>query len=127
MRKQRRAAAGAPLIDAKTVKALAILTRDRSPLMPNLPSAREQGVEGIDAYYWMGYFLPKATPEPIVAKLNGAIGAALDTPAVVARLRDVGTTVVAPDRRSPTFFRSFVESEIKAWSETIKTSGVKLN
>ena len=42
------AAAGAPLIDSKSVKALAILTRDRSPLMPNLPSAREQGIEGVD-------------------------------------------------------------------------------
>lgn len=121
------AAAGAPLIDAKSVKALAILTRNRSPLMPNLPSAQEQGIKGIDAYYWMGYFLPRGTPEPIVAKLNAAIGAALDTPAVASRLRDVGTTVVAPERRSPAYFRSFVEAEIRKWAETIKSSGVKLN
>ncbi len=121
------AAAGAPLIDSKSVKALAILTRNRSPLMPELPSAQEQGIEGIDAYYWMGYFLPKDTPEPIVAKLNAAIGAALDTPAVASRLRDVGTTVVMSERRSPAHFRSFVESEIKKWTETIKSSGVKLN
>lgn len=121
------AAAGAPLIDSKSVKALAILTRDRSPLMPNLPSAREQGIDGIDAYYWMGYFLPKSTPDPIVDKLNAAMRTALDTPAVIARLKDVGTTVVPADRRSPSFFKSFVSSEISKWSEAIKTSGVKLN
>lgn len=121
------AAAGAPLIEAKSVKALAILTRDRSPLMPSLPSAREQGIEGIDAYYWMGYFLPKGTPAPIVAKLNGAIAAAIDTPAVVSRLRVAGTTVVAPERRSPAYFTSFVNDEIKKWAEAIKSSGVKLN
>ena len=121
------AAAGAPLIEARSVKALAVLTRDRSPLMPDLPSAREQGVEGIDAYYWMGYFLPKGTPEPIVTRLNAAIGAALDTPAVATRLREVGTTVVARERRSPSYLRKFLDDEIRRWAETIKASGVKLN
>lgn len=121
------AAAGAPLIDSKSVKALAILTRDRSPLMPALPSAREQGINGIDAYYWMGYFLPKNSPDHIVSKLNAAMGTALDTPAVVSRLKDVGTTVVPQDRRSPSFFKTFVSAEIAKWSEAIKISGVKLN
>ena len=83
----------------------------------------EDGGSNPASYPMMGYFLPRATPEPIVAKLN----AALDTPSVAARLRDVGTTVVAPERRSPAYLRSFVETEIGKWTETIKSSGVKLN
>ena len=115
------------LIENKSVKALAILTRERSPLLPELPTAVEQGVNGIDGTYWIGFFLPKGTPEPIVTKLGAAINAALDTPAVQARLREVGTTVVAPERRSPAYLQKFVETEIASWATTIKASGIKLD
>ncbi len=114
-----------PLIEAKSVKVLAILTRTRSSLLPDLATAEEQGIKGLDGYYWIGLFLPKGTPEPIVAKLNAALGVALDSPAVQERLRTVGTTVVGADRRSPAYLAGFVESEIAKWSQTIKAAGVK--
>ena len=121
------AAAATPLIEAKAVRALAMLTRERSVLMPDLATAAEQGVSAVDGYYWMGFFLPKGTPTPIVTKLHAAINAALDTPSVQARLRDVGTTVVAPERRSPAYLQTFVEREIDKWASSIKASGIKLN
>lgn len=116
-----------PLIENKSVKALAILTQERSGLLPDLPTAAEQGIIGLDGYYWIGFFMPKGTPEPIVTKLNGALGAALDTQSVKDRLRNVGTTVVAPERRSPAYLQSFVDSEIKKWAATIKSAGVKVD
>ena len=61
------------------------MTQERSPLLPDLPTAKEQGFDGIDGYYWMGFFFPKGTPEPIVQKLNAAINVTLDTPPVQAR------------------------------------------
>jgi tripartite-type tricarboxylate transporter receptor subunit TctC len=116
-------AAMAP-VENGSLKAIAILTQERSSLLPNLPTAKEQGFDGLDGYYWMGFFAPKGTPEPIVKKLNAAINAALDTPEVQARLRDLTTTVVAPERRSSAYLQKFLESEITKWADTIKASGI---
>jgi tripartite-type tricarboxylate transporter receptor subunit TctC len=113
-----------PFIDNKQVNALAILTAERSSLLPDLPTAKEQGFNVTDGYYWMGFFLPKGTPGAIVAKLNGAIVAALDTPAVQERLRVVATTAVPPERRTPAYLRSYLAGEISKWRDIMKTGGV---
>ncbi len=113
------------LIENKLLKALAILTRERSSLMPDMPTAAEQGFDAVDGYYWMGFFLPKDTPQPIVATLNEAISAALDTPSVQTRLREVATTAVPKERRSPAYLHKFVESEIAKWATIVKASGVE--
>jgi tripartite-type tricarboxylate transporter receptor subunit TctC len=113
-----------PFIDNKQVNALAILTAERSSLLPDLPTAKEQGFNVTDGYYWMGFFLPKGTPGAIVAKLNGAIVAALDTPAVQERLRVVATTAVSPERRAPVYLRSYLASEISKWRDIMKAGGV---
>jgi tripartite-type tricarboxylate transporter receptor subunit TctC len=113
-----------PFIDNKQVDALAILTAERSSLMPNLPTAKEQGFNVVDGYYWMAFFLPKGTPEPIVTKLAAAINAALDTPSVQERLRIVATTVVSPERRTPGYLRDYLASEIRKWREIMEASGV---
>ena len=110
-----------------TLKAIAILSRDRSPTLPALASAHEQGLVDFEATYWNGFFLPKGTPAPIVQKLHDAAAATIDTPAVQARLKVFGLTVVAPDRRSPDYLTQFVTSEIKKWSEPVKASGVSLD
>ena len=113
-----------PLIDGGSIKVLAILTAERSSLLPALPTAKEQGFD-LDQYYWMAFFYPKGTAQEIVIALNAAIGKALDTPSVQTRLRELATTVVAPDRRSPAHLRSFVASEITKWAATMKASGVE--
>lgn len=113
-----------PFIDNKQVNALAILTAQRSSLLPDLPTAKEQGFDVVDGYYWMGFFLPKGTPEPIVTKLDAAIVAALDTPAVQDRLRVVATAVVAAEPRTPAYLKAFLASEIAKWRATIEASGV---
>jgi tripartite-type tricarboxylate transporter receptor subunit TctC len=113
-----------PFIDNKQVNALAILTAQRSSLLPDLPTAKEQGFDVVDGYYWMGFFLPKGTPEPIVTKLNAAIVAALDTPAVQDRLRVVATAVVAAERRTPAYLKAFLAGEIAKWRATMQASGV---
>jgi tripartite-type tricarboxylate transporter receptor subunit TctC len=121
------AAAGKVQIESKTMKALAILTRERSPILPNLASAHEQGLADFDSYFWSGFFLPKGTPEPIVQKLHGATIATMDTPSVQERLKEVGVTVVAAARRSPDYLRKFVASETEKWAATIRASGVSID
>src|SRR5215467_13588822 len=121
------AAAAMPQIGSSTMRAVAILTRNRSPLLPNLASAHEQGLTDFDSYFWSGFFLPKGTPAAVVQKLHAASVATLDTPSTQERLKEVGVTVVAANRRSPDYLKRFLNSEIEKWAVTIKASGVSLD
>jgi tripartite-type tricarboxylate transporter receptor subunit TctC len=120
------AAAMAPL-EGKTAKAIAGLTGECSPLFPGVATAREQGLAGVDTYFWSGFFFPKGTPEPIVKRLNEATSEALDTPATQTRLKNSGVSVVARAQRSPEHLKRFVDAEIAQWEKTIKASGVSLD
>jgi tripartite-type tricarboxylate transporter receptor subunit TctC len=112
-----------PQIDAGVVKALAVLSKQRSPIFPNVATAAEQGLD-VEAYTWNAFFLPKNTPEPIVKKLHDATVEAMDTASVETRLGALGAVLVAPDRRSPEYLAKFVHSEIEKWEGPIKASGV---
>ena len=113
-----------PQLEGRTIKAIAVLSRDRSSSVPALASAHEQGLANFDASTWLGFFLPKGTPAPIVQKLHDATVAAMNMPAVQQRLKDTGNDVVAPERRSPAYLQKLVESEIAKWAAPIKTAGV---
>jgi tripartite-type tricarboxylate transporter receptor subunit TctC len=114
-------------IENKTMKTIAVLSRDRSPILPTLASAHEQGLTDFEANYWNGLFLPKGTPEPIVQKLHDAVVAAIDSPWVQARLKEIGVITVAPERRSRDYLQKFVASEIEKWAGPIKISDVSLD
>jgi len=115
-----------PQIDAGAVKGLAILTKERSPVLPNLPTALEQGSD-VQAYTWSALFLPKGAPNAIVQKLNSAAVQAIKTPATRERLEAVGATVVSEDRATPQYLAQFVKSEIAKWAGPIKASGVTID
>ena len=115
-----------PQIKSGAVKGLAILTRDRSPSLPALVSAHEQGLTNFHASTWYGIFLPKGTPAPIVQKLHAAAVAAVKTPTVQERLRETGTDLVIPERRSPEYLANFVISEVDRWAAIIKASGIQV-
>jgi tripartite-type tricarboxylate transporter receptor subunit TctC len=112
-----------PQIRTKAVKALAILSPNRSRVLPDLPTADEQGLRGFDVDAWNAFFFPKGTPEPIVRRLARATSDAVDTPAVRARLEDLGLTIAAPERRNPDYVTQLVPSELKKWGPAIKASG----
>jgi tripartite-type tricarboxylate transporter receptor subunit TctC len=114
-------------IEAHAVKPIAILTRTRSPSLPALATAQEQGLADFEASNWCALFLPKGTPERIVQRLHDAAVATLDTAAVQAALQRIGSTVVAPERRSPEYLQKFVEGEIARWAAPIRASWVSLN
>lgn len=114
-----------PQIDGGSVRALAIMTKDRSPVLPNLPTTIEQGLN-VEAYTWNAFFLPKGAPADVVKKLHDATVKAMDNPTVKERLQGLGAMVVAPDRRSPEYLASFVKSEIEKWAAPIKASGVSV-
>ena len=113
-----------PQIAAKSVKAIAILSKQRSSSLPDLASAHEQGLTDFDVPSWYALFLPAGTPPAIVQKLNRATVAALDSPSVQQRLKAVGGEAVAPERRTPEYLATFLGAEIKKWEAPIKASGI---
>jgi tripartite-type tricarboxylate transporter receptor subunit TctC len=114
-----------PQIDAGTVKAIAILTKARSPVLPNVPTAIEQGFD-VDAYTWNAFFLPKGTPEAIVRKLNQATVEAMKSPALRQKLEAAGLILVSEDRTTPEYLAKFVQSEIAKWAVPIKAGGISV-
>ena len=110
-------------IDGGKVKGIAIMTKDRSPVLPNLPTTGEQGLD-VEAYTWSALFLPKGAPADVVKKLNEAAVGAMTTPAVHDRLQTLGAMIVAPERRTPEYLGKFTADEIKKWEAPIKASGV---
>ena len=114
-----------PQIDAGSVRALAIMTNDRSSVLPNLATTKEQGLD-VQAYTWNALYLPKNVPADIVKKLNDAMVKAMDSSTVKERLEGLGAQIVAPDRRTPDYLGKFTASEIEKWAAPIKASGVSI-
>jgi tripartite-type tricarboxylate transporter receptor subunit TctC len=115
-----------PEIEAKQVKALAVLARERIAVLPDLATADEQGLADFDATGWYAFVAPARTPEPIVRRLNKAMSDALDGPVASERYKRLGNTVAPPPQRSPEYLGQFIRSEIDKWAGPIRASGVAL-
>jgi len=112
-------------IDGGNVKGIAIMTKERSPVLPNLPTTGEQGLEVL-AYTWSALFLPKGAPADVVKKLNAAAVATIETPSVQERLKSLGASVAKKHQESPKWLGDFVKSEVTKWEAPIKASGVQV-
>ena len=119
--------AAKPQIDGGNVKALALLDAQRSPALPNVPTAAEQGTNGLEAYTWNAIFLPKNAPAAVVARLNAAAVQAIKTPEVRERLTALGAQVAPDARATPQYLGTFVKSEIEKWAGPIKASGAQVD
>ena len=114
-------------IEGKLVKPIANLSRERSPMLPALATAQEQGLKDFDASTWFGFFVPQNTPAAAIQKLHDATVEAMDTPSVQERLKEVGAMTVAPERRSPQYLRQFVASEIEKNAAPLKAAGISID
>lgn len=115
-----------PQVRDKLVKSAALLGAKRAPLLPDLPTAHEQGLTGFDGGSWNVVFMPKGTPEPVVRKLNAAISEAMDSPETEKRLLSIGIDIAAKEQRTPAYAAAFVEREIKKYEGPIKASGIAI-
>jgi tripartite-type tricarboxylate transporter receptor subunit TctC len=109
-------------INSGAIKAFAVSSPQRLPTLPNVPTAKELGVDyAMDI--WAGIFAPKGVPKKIIDKLADALDKSLDDPAVQKRLTDLGGAVPGKDERGPTKFDAFVKAEIARWSPILKAAG----
>ena len=116
-----------PHIDGGTVKALAIFNSTRSPALPNLATAEEQGTKDLIAYTWNAIFMPKNTPAAIVERMNKAAVEAINTPAVKDKLAGLGAEIATGNQTTPAYLAKLVKDETEKWAVPIKASGVSVD
>jgi tripartite-type tricarboxylate transporter receptor subunit TctC len=120
------AAAALPQARAGKLKILANLSPQRSKVIPHLPTSDESGVPGLYAVGWFGLFGPRGLSKEVVAKLNGAMVAALADPKVQARLADLGLDLASREQQTPEGLAAFHKAEIDKWWPVIKAANIKV-
>jgi tripartite-type tricarboxylate transporter receptor subunit TctC len=118
------AAAAVPYIQRGDLRPLAISTRARSPLVPNVPTFIEQGVADYEAYTWHMVLVPSGTPAPVVRAINAAVNRAVALEAVRNRLTELTMQVVADS--TPDSANAFLRAEIAKWEPIIRAAGIKV-
>ena len=111
-----------PHVKAGQLKGLATTGAKRSPLAPDLPTMIEAGLPTFEISAWYMVFAPKKTPKEAIAKLNGALGAAMTDPELVKRMAALGVTFVGG---TPEPADAFLQSEVRQWGELIKSAGIR--
>lgn len=114
-----------PHIRSGRLKAVAVTSLGRSPLLPEVPSLHELGLQGLEVSGWGGLFAPARTPPAVVQRLHGELSALLTDPPMVKRLDGLG--IVAQHSASPAEFGRFVKSEIARWRAVVRISGARLD
>ena len=111
-------------VKAGKLKALAVTTAQRSPLVPELPTMAEAGLPGFDLSTWYGLFAPAGTPTAIVAKWNADVTRILNSPDVRARLVADGAE---PSPNTPEQFAQMIARELSKYARIVKASGAKVD
>ena len=112
-----------PMVKAGRLRALAVTSRERSTLMPEVPGMAEAGLPDYAIAFWYGFFVPTGTPPDIVRRLYDATMIAAQKPEVKAILAREGTEVASS--KSPEDFAAFLAEDAKLWVRLAKESGAK--
>ncbi|MFL4999369.1 MAG: tripartite tricarboxylate transporter substrate-binding protein [Xanthobacteraceae bacterium] len=111
-------------VNAGLIKAFATTTKARLAVAPDLPTAAEAGLPGVEITVWFGMWAPKATPQPVIEKLSAGLREALKEPEVKNRLAMAGAETVAAERATPAALRAHLKSEIDKWVPIIQKAGI---
>jgi tripartite-type tricarboxylate transporter receptor subunit TctC len=113
-------------LQAGTIKAYAIGSAERNPMLPNVPTSMEAGLPTFQATAWNALFAPKATPKPTLDKLTDALNKALDDPTTRKRLLELGSDIPDKASRGPQPLAALVKSEIAKWTPIINSANIKV-
>jgi tripartite-type tricarboxylate transporter receptor subunit TctC len=112
-----------PQLGSGQIKILAITTAERDPLLPGIPTLKEQGID-VEADAWMGLIAPAKTPAPMIDQIHDAFASAITSLAVREKL---ATQLMSPIPTTPAQFRARVEADIARWMPVIKAADIKIN
>ena len=116
-----------PLVRGGQIKAYATMAKQRWWAAPDVPTMEEAGVPGLYATFWHALWVPKATPQVIIAKLNAAVQSALADAAVRQRFKDQGQEIPARAQQTPEALYAHHKAEIEKWWPIVKAAGIKIN
>jgi tripartite-type tricarboxylate transporter receptor subunit TctC len=111
------------LAESGKLRAIAVTSPARSPVMPNVPTVSESGLKDFDAVYWLGIFAPAKTPQPIVDRLYRELKTSLDDPTIKAKLLEQGNVTQA---LPPAEFAKVLDSDIQRYRKVIESANIKL-
>jgi tripartite-type tricarboxylate transporter receptor subunit TctC len=117
---------GAAQARAGTVKGLAVMAPKRVSIIPDLATTGEQGLAGVEATVWNGFFFPKGTPDAIVRKMNKAMNTMIEDPAIKKRLQELGLEILPPEQRTPEYLAKYLPQEVARWKKVIASAGIKV-
>jgi tripartite-type tricarboxylate transporter receptor subunit TctC len=112
------------LVQSGNVKAISVLGPDRVAVLPDVPTAKENGLPDLDCNSWSALVLPRGAPDAIVRRLSRAMSEAVETPAVRKRLEDAGVSIPPPERRTTEYLAKFIPSEVTRWATVIRAAGI---
>ena len=118
---------GAAQVKGDTVKGIAVMSPERVPVVADLATTGEQGLPGVEATVWNGFFFPKGTPQPIVRKMNKALGDMMARSDLREKLEAVGLSIVPSEQRTPEYLAKFLPQEIERWGKVIRASSINMD
>ena len=108
------------------IKAYVLAGKDRSSVLPDIPTVDEAGLPGMYFYFWHALWVPKGTPKPVIAKLNDALVKAVNDPATHDRLLKAGQEFFPASMMTPDGLAKFQREETEKWWPVIKAQGIKV-
>jgi tripartite-type tricarboxylate transporter receptor subunit TctC len=114
-----------PFLRSGAIRPFAVMSKERWPPAPGVPTMDEVGVAGMYISFWNGLWVPKGTPSDIVAKLNAAVVETLADATVRQRLTDLGQVIATREEQTPDALAAFHKAEIEQWWPMIKAANVK--
>jgi tripartite-type tricarboxylate transporter receptor subunit TctC len=115
---------GAAQARAGTVKGLAVMSPRRVPIIAELATTGEQGLAGVEATVWNGFFFPKGTPDAIVRRMNKVMNTAIEDPAMRKRLEELGLEILPAEQRTPEYLARYLAEDVERWKKVIATAGI---
>ena len=118
---------GAAQAKQGTVKGIAVMASKRAAIIPDLATTGEQGLKGVEASVWNGFFFPKDTPKPIVDKMHGAIETMIARPEIRQKMESLGLEILPPGQRTPDYLARFLKEDVELWGKVIKDAGISVD
>ena len=118
---------GAAQAKQGTVKGIAVMAPKRASIIPELATTGEQGLKGVEATVWNGFFFPKGTPRPVVEKMHKALETMIARPDIRQKLEALGLEILPPEQRTPAYLAKFLKEDVERWGKVIQAAGISVD